>query len=124
MPVQRNASQRVGNSPEWNAKGEIFELPATSGTAVSLEDALQAAATAAGVAFTPSEITGLLISVANTGNKYCYLRTSAVLGAAATGQGIYISTGNNLFIPYPRSGGQELLYETASSEPIAVIVYY
>jgi len=126
MPVQRNTTQRVGSSPEWNINGDIFELPANAvaGTAESFVDAIKIAASAVGLSFDRTNVVGILVSVANSGNKYCYIRTTRVLGASATGKGIYIGTGQSLYLPFPRSGGVELLYETANMEPISVAVFY
>ena len=124
MPVQRNTTQRVGSAPEWNRDGDIFELPATTTTAESINDAIETAAVAAGLPFDKTKIVGILISVANSGNKYCYIRTDRVLGASAAGKGIYIDVGQTLYLPFPRSGGQELLYETAMNEAISVAVFY
>ncbi len=107
-------SRRLGASPEIADLGDVYELPANAvaGTAESILDAL----TSAGMT-NAAEVSGLLFSAADA----TYLRTSTI-GAASTGAGIGLATGERFYLPSPFSATNEWLYEAAAE--IYVAVFY
>lgn len=122
---QRNTTQRLSAAPEWNALGNIYELPANAvaGTAENFLDALRTEATAKGNDLEEGNIVGILISTQHGGNANCHLRTvDTGTGAADAGAGVGIVSDSTLYLPFPRFMTADLLYE--STQPIYVAVFY